>query len=208
MSVRWTILSGLVAALAATGTSAPPPAGLPRFGAPFSTAEGLSQESVERVKSLAPGKRLLVIVTPETSSSNAPDGVREQTLALREQLARQGEAVEVVVNRGSASPRPALWLLDEARVVRAVFPLAEAGTIQKGLRLYELGRDVYATQCARCHGADGDDNFYPGIKTLGGIGNRWTPQRIDESIRRSNTVDTSRFTPEEREGITLYVRGL
>jgi hypothetical protein len=209
MSAQWTILLGLAAVLAGAGTSSQPSAGLPRLGAPLSTAEGLSARSVERIQSLAPGKRLLVIVTREASSSNPQGGLREQTLALRDELARQGEAVEVVVERGSASHESsAVWLLDEARVVRAVFPFGGAGAIQKQVRLYERGRDVYTAQCQRCHGGDGNDEFYPGIKALGGIGNRWTPERIDESIRSSNIVDTSRFTPEEREGITLYVRGL
>ena len=70
------------------------------------------------------------------------------------------------------------------------------------------GRDIYTSQCERCHGADGRDAQYPGIKPLAGIGKRLSRKEIIERTIHSGFVDLTPLNTEARRAMAVYVGGL
>jgi rhodanese-related sulfurtransferase/mono/diheme cytochrome c family protein len=68
--------------------------------------------------------------------------------------------------------------------------------------LIARGKSLYASLCARCHGADGDSTDYPGIVTLGGIGLRLPPGEI---ARLSAPFVGRTFEGEEAEALVAYL---
>ena len=98
-------------------------------------------------------------------------------------------------------------LLDRAGVVRLV---AADDLKAFGRQVADWGRgsEIYAAQCQRCHGADGKDTHYPGIKALAGIGKRINHAEIIERTIRSGSVDMTPLDAEARRALAVYVAGL
>lgn len=71
-----------------------------------------------------------------------------------------------------------------------------------------LGKHVYDTHCARCHGADGKADGYPFILTLDGIGKRYTLERILEETWATGFVAPQQFTQDEQQAMAKYVATL
>lgn len=80
-----------------------------------------------------------------------------------------------------------LAALSAGAVVAAVPP---PGTPEY-LALREHGRVIYTAHCARCHGADGGDTSYPGVKTLVDITRHRPGGEILETSRAFATADLS-----------------
>lgn len=73
-------------------------------------------------------------------------------------------------------------------------------------KTWDGGRRVYMGLCARCHGEDGNDTGYPGIKKLGGIGNRHNTETILESS--VGFVDLTHLSRKDRDALATFVAGL
>jgi cytochrome c553 len=80
--------------------------------------------------------------------------------------------------------------------------------ILREVKVWRLGREVYDAQCARCHGSDGKLEDYPGVKSLAGIGERYSETRIIEAVQNGGRVDMSGMTQSERHALAVYVAGL
>ncbi|MGC8759895.1 MAG: c-type cytochrome [Bryobacteraceae bacterium] len=111
---------------------------------------------------------------------------------------------------------PAALLVDSGGVVRRL----EAGRLLTGNELeafvdeWRLGRDVFLTSCARCHGDDGSLEICGDVKPLTGIGNRMTPAQVYQRLRVGELGETDvlirgRFYKRrEVEAVVVFVRGL
>ncbi|GIU73912.1 MAG: hypothetical protein KatS3mg004_0999 [Bryobacteraceae bacterium] len=111
---------------------------------------------------------------------------------------------------------PAALLVDSGGVVRRL----EAGRLPTGKALeafvdeWRLGRDVFLTSCARCHGDDGSLEICGDVKPLTGIGNRMTPAQVYQRLRVGELGETDvlirgRFYKRrEVEAVVVFVRGL
>lgn len=97
-------------------------------------------------------------------------------------------------------------LVDSGRVVRRV--AKDPDVLTRDAADWKLGGEIYSTQCLRCHGAEGTDTHYPGIKALQGIGRRISEAEIIERTVRSGSVDLTRFDSAERRALAIYVAGL
>jgi mono/diheme cytochrome c family protein len=71
-----------------------------------------------------------------------------------------------------------------------------------------LGKLIYDTHCARCHGADGKSDTYPFILTLDGIGKRYTLEQILEETWATGFVAPQQFTQNEQRAMAKYVATL
>jgi hypothetical protein len=70
------------------------------------------------------------------------------------------------------------------------------------------GREIYTANCQRCHGADGRDKSYAGIKPLNGIGRRISRTEIIDRTVHSGNVDLARVHEEERRALSVFVAPL
>jgi mono/diheme cytochrome c family protein len=100
----------------------------------------------------------------------------------------------------------AALLLDTNGALRRMFRATDS--IPAGLRAWFDGMAVYQAQCARCHGHDGADTAYPGIRVLSGIGNRHSEEEILEMTRRAGFVDLHALDDNARHALAIYVAGL
>lgn len=73
---------------------------------------------------------------------------------------------------------------------------------------WEQGRQAFSVHCGHCHGDDGADKEYPGIKPLPGVSTRLPDGKILEGGEQSGSVAISTWTPRERESLLLFIRGL
>ena len=98
-------------------------------------------------------------------------------------------------------------LLDNTGRVRLV---AEKNlkTFAAEVGAWARGRGIYAAQCERCHGTDGQDTQYPGIKALAGIGKRLSRTEIIERTTHPGSVDLKPLDSEARRVVAVYVAGL
>lgn len=111
---------------------------------------------------------------------------------------------------------PATLLVDSGGIVRRI----ETGRILNGKDLedfldqWRLGRGVFLSACARCHGADGSLEVCGDVKPLAGIGNRLTPAQVYERLRvgelsQHEVLVRGRFHKRpEIEAVIVFVRGL
>jgi len=97
-------------------------------------------------------------------------------------------------------------LLDTDGSVRRVFRRADS--IPDNVRQWFDGMAVYKAQCARCHGDDGADTSYPGIRVLSGIGNRHSEEEILDMTQRAGFVDLQALDDRARRALAIYVAGL
>ena len=98
-------------------------------------------------------------------------------------------------------------LLDRDGVVRLVSG-ADLKAFATEVSRWATGRAIYTAQCQRCHGADGRDMQYSGIKPLAGLGKRITRAEIVERTIRSGNVDFTPMDEEARRALAVYVAGL
>ena len=105
-----------------------------------------------------------------------------------------------------------LIVVDTFGVVRLIRPLeATAIGVRKAAAVateWEAGRQSFLTNCAHCHGTDGADTSYAGIKTLAGISRRMSDNRILEGGRMFGAVDMSNWSQANRDALLAYIRGL
>lgn len=149
------------------------------------------------------GKKVIVL-----GAEAGPQGLGE----VAEQL-RQG-GVELVRAKLPANGN-VFWLVDEAGIVRAVQPAPErASGLVEFLKEWELGRKAFAWGCTTCHGQDGRETYYYGVKSLGGIGNRMSPEQIRRTLNATMiapgrySIRCFHFTEAEINGLVTYVAGL
>lgn len=117
---------------------------------------------------------------------------------------------------GLGPAAPATILVDSRGIVRRIEP----GRLLAGKKLGEfvdqwrLGREVFLTACARCHGDDGSLQVCGDVKPLTGIGNRLTPAQVYDRLRvgelsQHEVLVRGRFHKrEEIEAVVVFVRGL
>jgi mono/diheme cytochrome c family protein len=92
--------------------------------------------------------------------------------------------------------------------------LPAGGELEQFLDQWRLGRDVFLSACARCHGDDGSLEICGDVKPLTGIGNRLTPAQVYERLRpgdlgRGQVLIRGRFHQRrEVEAVVVFVRGL
>lgn len=111
----------------------------------------------------------------------------------------------ITTSRGAPKGIAAV-LVDGDRVVRRIF--RSGSDIAAGLESWEIGRQIYDSQCARCHGADGADTSYPNTKPLAGLGRKHSEEKIVELTEATGVVDMSRLSEADRRGLGAYVAGL
>lgn len=148
------------------------------------------------------------------------------TAEVRDDACRRLEPLNVVVlflpggtdaGRRLLDPaQPATLLIDSSGVVRRVL----AGQVLTGLHLAEFvkvwqeGKGIFETSCARCHGADGALDICQDVKPLVGIGNRLTAAEIRERLRigelndREVLVRGQFFKRHEVDAVIAYISGL
>ncbi|MCS7043492.1 MAG: hypothetical protein NZR01_11940 [Bryobacteraceae bacterium] len=192
---------------------AQPPA---RLGAPAPdwTVETAGGERIKLSHRLRERKRDAVVLAPR-------EGELPPRAALEESAGRLGErdADLLVLPPGEAAEgvdRPAVLLVDAGAVLRRI----ENGRLPAGKDLGEfidewrLGRDVFLTACARCHGDDGSLQICGDVKPLTGIGNRLTAAQVYERLRpgvlgENDVLIRGRFHKrKEVEAVVVFVRGL
>lgn len=103
-------------------------------------------------------------------------------------------------------------LLDDRGIIRRVIRRDDdaerfTAVVRAEIRAWQEGRQVFASHCARCHGPDGQDDSYPGVKSLAGIGNRLTEAQILEKTSRTGAVDLTALGDRTRF-LAVYVAGL
>lgn len=136
-----------------------------------------------------------------------------QGLAEAAQQLRQG-GVELVRAKLPADGN-VFWLVDEAGIVRAIRPAPVRGFgLVEFFEEWELGRKAFAWGCTTCHGQDGRETYYYGVKSLGGIGNRMTPEQIRRTLNATMiapgrySIRCFHFTEAEIQALVTYVAGL
>jgi cytochrome c553 len=105
------------------------------------------------------------------------------------------------------------FLVDKDGILRAIDRKVNSATHGKDLaqlvKDWQRGKLLYATHCARCHGADGGDTqTYPNIKSLKGIGNRHDEKDIIKLTNSSGFVSLDAWSEEDRQAIAKFVKGL
>jgi mono/diheme cytochrome c family protein len=124
------------------------------------------------------------------------------------------EIVSVVAAGPSACRESAALFNPDRTMPRAV--LVENGAVRRIIRegdafaevaLWRSGREIYEPLCVRCHGTDGTDTGYFGVKSLAGIGNRVSEPRIYELTAATGAVDLNTLTERDRRALSAYVAG-
>jgi len=110
----------------------------------------------------------------------------------------------------------ATLFIDTGGVVRRVL----SGQVLTGpelaafVKLWQSGKVVFETSCARCHGADGDLSICEDVKRLAGIGKRLTEAEIRERLRigqvndRDVIVRGQIYSRLDVDAVVAYVAGL
>ncbi len=73
---------------------------------------------------------------------------------------------------------------------------------------WESGRQIFSGACGHCHGDDGADTSYVGIKTLAGISQRLSGEAILDGGRQFGAVDMTTWSSETKAALLLYIGGL
>lgn len=111
---------------------------------------------------------------------------------------------------GRKDSQPVATLVERGLVRRLVLMSGESWASQMiaEVRTWDLGRGFYDGKCARCHGADGSDTFYTGIKALSGIGNRAGEEKILEMTEMAGFVDLHYLNSQQKRALAVFVSGL
>jgi cytochrome c553 len=98
-------------------------------------------------------------------------------------------------------------VLIEEGIVRRIVP-GMPDKVGDEVLAWSKGQGIYQGLCSRCHGRDGADTSYSGIKPLAGIGRRLSEAEISRRIGRTGTVDLSHLSDDDRRALAMYVAGL
>jgi cytochrome c553 len=105
-----------------------------------------------------------------------------------------------------------LAIVDSYGIVRIIQVLPEgASGIEQATTIatdWEGGRQSFITNCGHCHGNDGADLSYSGIKTLAGIARRMKGEQILEGGQQSGAVDMTAWSQGAKDALLLYIAGL
>lgn len=105
-----------------------------------------------------------------------------------------------------------LMTIDPAGTVRLIkeFSSEEDGVAWSVTEVsqWEGGRQVFISACGHCHGEDGADTSYAGVKSLAQITRRLTDGRILEGGQQFGAVDMSAWPQSSKDALLLYIRGL
>jgi hypothetical protein len=107
------------------------------------------------------------------------------------------------------------WLVDEDGVVRGVDALPQrAEGIVEFVNEWELGKKSFEWGCKNCHGQNGRETYYYGVKSLGGIGNRLSRDKIQSTLNATMiapgrySIRCFHFSARELKALVTYVAGL
>ncbi len=135
--------------------------------------------------------------------------------ASKERLLMVADVEDVRKLFGDAPQDKPLWrsvIADPFKTVRyvAAFPSnANAiATIVNRAADWESGRQIFSGACGHCHGDDGADTSYVGIKTLAGISRRLSGEAILDGGRQFGAVDMATWSAETKAALLLYIEGL
>jgi hypothetical protein len=163
-------------------------------------------------------KRDAVLLVPRAGEAIP----RQDIERARKELAERDADVLVAPSRSDAgrpgldSAAPATLLIDSGGIVRRIEPgrLLNGKDLEDFLDQWRLGRGVFLSACARCHGDDGSLEVCGDVKPLTGIGNRLTPAQVYERLRvgelsQHEVLVRGRFHKRaEIEAVVVFVRGL
>jgi mono/diheme cytochrome c family protein len=114
--------------------------------------------------------------------------------------------------RATGGETPSAQFIDSGGVVRRAFQGRAANetfeAFVEDIRAWFDGKAVYEGACARCHGADGNDTSYSGIKRLGGIGKRHSEAEIVHLAEMTGNNDLHALSEKDRRALGVYVSGL
>ena len=110
----------------------------------------------------------------------------------------------------------ATLLIDPGGVVRRVLPgrALTGSDLAEFVRLWQSGKAVFNTSCARCHGEDGDLEICLDVKPLVGIGKRLSEAQIRDRLRpgeindREVLIRGQFFSRQDVDAVIAYVAGL
>jgi cytochrome c553 len=158
-------------------------------------------ETLEKANSRLAGDRLRLIVL---STGKHPCSEKAQHIF-------QVQPSEIAIPDGSGSS----WFLaiaDPYGIVRVVRSLSRGRAgIEQATTIatdWEGGRQSFITNCGHCHGNDGADLSYAGIKTLAGISRRMTGEQILEGGQQAGAVDMTAWSQSAKDALLLYIAGL
>jgi hypothetical protein len=163
-------------------------------------------------------KKVVVLLAQGQGDRLTPD--------VRDDSCRRVEALNAVVlflpNNSDASrtllndAQSATILIDPGGVVRRVL----AGRVLTGsdlaefVKVWQHGKLVFDTSCARCHGEDGTLDICEDVKPLAGIGNHLTAAQIRARLRigevndREVLIRGQFFKRQEVDAVIAYISGL
>jgi mono/diheme cytochrome c family protein len=73
---------------------------------------------------------------------------------------------------------------------------------------WEQGRQSFSVHCGHCHGDDGTETAYPGVRSMAGLTARMTEARILEGAEQFGAVPVSTWDEKEVESLLLFIRGI
>lgn len=202
------------------------------LGSAISDFEGRTSDGKRRHVSgvLKKGVSVLVPVPASVACRNALEIAKEFTSAMKslqisavflldtEAVPRCEAAAEsyLLTSVGpwssTAGERILALLIDQDRRLRRVFRASGREwmlqAVVEDAKLWRDGEAIFKSQCARCHGEDGRDETYPGTKSLSGIGNRHSTERILDLTQMAGFVDLTALNETARRALVLFVAGL
>jgi cytochrome c553 len=126
-------------------------------------------------------------------------------------------ASDATENRRFLDNAPSATLfIDTDGVVRRVLPgqVLTGPELAAFVKLWQSGKIVFETSCARCHGAEGDLSTCEDVKRLAGIGRRLTEAEIRERLRMGEVNDRDViirgqiYSRLDVDAVVAYVAGL
>ncbi len=140
---------------------------------------------------------VLVVVTAEPQGCVWKEGVIL--------VSDTAELLHIFPSKGARSDSWRIVIADPYRTVRlvAVVPTA-SGAITKAAEIaatWEHGRQSFIANCGHCHGDDGADTNYIGIKTLAGIFRRLPPEKILDGGQLFGAVDMSSWSRTAKDAL-------
>lgn len=143
---------------------------------------------------------LLVIMSPASVAHSGHPNLR--VLNDRDGVVTRTYVADSVV--------PAAFLVDKSGILRRAGRAKSVGELVAFVREWETGKTAYLSACARCH----EDESYPLLKNLHGIGNRLTrAQILDRMFAVTLTPDeifirSHLFNRRQLDALLTYVSGL
>lgn len=104
--------------------------------------------------------------------------------------------------------QPAAAFVDSDGIVRRTMRGPDTRRFLDDTAAWFDGKVIYEAECRRCHGVDGLDDSYSGIKTIAGIARRIPENRILEFAERTGNTDLHALDERRRRALAIYVAGL